>query len=71
LLYIDRAGELGAAGSAARTLTTPSVYGGIDGGASLVLEFKGVAYDATPGGETLNTITHIQNLMDLGYLDFS
>lgn len=71
LLYIDRDGGLGAAGSAARALSEPSVYRGIDGGASLVLEFKGSAYDATPGGEVLNTETHIQNLMNLGYLDFS
>ncbi|MGS2716986.1 tandem-95 repeat protein [Eionea flava] len=71
LLYIDRDGGLGEAGDASRALSNPSVYHGIDGGASLLLEFKGIAYDATPSGEVLNTEAHIQSLMDLGYLDFS
>jgi hypothetical protein len=71
LLYIDRDGGLGDAGSAARDLSDGNIYHGIEGGASLFLEFKGVAFDATPSGETLNTEAQIQHLMNLGFLDFS
>jgi hypothetical protein len=71
LLYVDRDGGLGASGDAARTLSDGNVYHGINGGASLFLEFKGYAFDATPNGEALNSEAQIQQLMDLGFLDFS
>jgi hypothetical protein len=71
LLYIDRDGGLGVSGDAARTLSDGNVYHGINGGASLFLEFKGYAFDATPNGEVLNSEAQIQQLMDLGFLDFS
>lgn len=70
LIYIDRDGALGAAGDAARDLISGD-YGGITSGASLLLEFKGVAFDATPLGNTLNTEAQIQQLMDYGFLDFA
>jgi VCBS repeat-containing protein len=70
LLYIDREGGLGEAGDSARDLIDGN-YKGISGGASLFLEFKGIAFDATPFGETLNTEVQIQQLMDYGFLDFS
>lgn len=70
LLYIDATGNLGDADSAARNISG-SVYHGIDGGVSLFLEFKGAGYNATPNDETLNTVDHIQMLMDNSFLDFS
>lgn len=70
LIYVDREGKLGAADDPSRDLINGS-YRGIEGGASLFLEFKGVGFDATPNGETLNTEAHIQTLMDLGFLDLS
>jgi hypothetical protein len=71
LLYIDRDGGL--VDAASRNLSEGNVYGGIDGGASLLLEFKtdDGLYDATPGGEVLNSVAQIQSLIDLGFLDFS
>lgn len=69
LIYIDREGGLGSAGDSARDLIDGS-YRGIAGGASLFLEFKGGAFDATPLGETLNTEAQIQQLMDYGFFDF-
>lgn len=70
LVYIDRSGELGVSGDSARDLVDGH-YKGISAGASLFLEFKGIAFDATPLGETLNTEAQIQQLIDYGFLDFS
>lgn len=71
LLYIDREGGLGDADNSARDQSGGNVFEGIAGGASLFLEFRTLGFDATPGGNDLNSVAQIQNLIDLGFLDFS
>ncbi len=70
MLYIDVTGSLGAAGNANRNFNSGSnAFSGLSASdQGLLLQFSN-KIDVTPGANAINTEAHIQNLINLGFLD--